>query len=383
MLLHPVQVSELYPIGSVIEANGPPNENWLLCDGQLLAQADYSDLFNMMDRPHPIFNQWKSIYSGVDEEIYDVAYDGTYYVGSCYGSRMVYSSNGESWTSVALTTASRHYESIVYNATIGLFISVPYSNTSYTLYVTSPDGVNWTERALPATIRGREVASDGTYFYINNYYSTTFYRSSNGIDWTTLTVPFSSTQAMDANSSRIILSDPYGKYCISTDYGANWKTYDVGVSPFIGSCIYDSTDDVFVMCSGSTNYDDYVAISPGDDGINWEIQHLYYGYREYSAYSTKVVKAGSYYFLVREIGAETFYSSDLKTWNRINIPNGNWHTILYNSSTGYYYLLGESPFVFRWNAVDYDTNTYFRLPYANYDQKENHYLKLRNYIRVK
>lgn len=383
MLIHPVQVSELYPIGSVIEANGPPNENWLLCDGQLLAQASYSDLFNMMDRPHSIFQQWKLVHGGVKVEIFDVAYDGSNYVGCCYGSKMVYSSNGESWTPVTLTTASRNYKSIVYNSTIGLFISIPDSTTAYTLYVTSPDGVVWTERALPASVKGRVVASDGTYFYINNYGGTTFYRSSNGIDWTTLAVPISSTTAMSANSNMIILSDGAGTYCRSVDYGANWKVYNCGVSPFNNGCFYDSVSDLFIINDSLMNYENHIAVSSGDDGINWQLQKLYSGYRENSNYFERVIKAGNYWFSPTGYSTEAFYSSDLKTWDRMLIPVAEWHTIIYNPTTEYYYMLGKSPCVVKWKEVKYDTNTYFQLPYGNHSQKENNGLKFRNYIRVK
>jgi len=383
MLIHPVQSSEQYPIGSVIEAYAPPNDNWLLCNGQILAQADYSELYNMMERPHPIFEQWKQMYPGVAVLIADVAYDGSNYVGSCYGSKMAYSSNGESWTSVTLTTASRNYYRIVYNATIGLFISVPYSNTSYNLYVTSPDGINWTERSLPATIRGRDVASDGTYFYIHDYYSTNFYRSSNGIDWTTLTVPFINTVTMNANSNMIILSRGEGKYCRSVDYGANWKVYNCGVSTSNSSCFYDPVSDLFVINSSSDNYETFIAVTPGDDGINWEIQKVYVGYREGSATPGRIMKAGNYWFLISSNSSEAFYSSDLKTWDKMPISISYWYAIMYNSTTEYYYILGDDPFMLRWKEVKYDANNYFQLPYGNHNQIENNYLKFKNYIRVK
>ena len=58
-LLHP-KVSEIYAIGTIIEANVPPSGKWLPCQGQILAQADYPALFGMMDNPYSmIFSDWE------------------------------------------------------------------------------------------------------------------------------------------------------------------------------------------------------------------------------------------------------------------------------------------------------------------------------------
>ena len=42
-LLHP-KISEIYAIGTIIEANAPPSGKWLPCQGQILAQANYPAL---------------------------------------------------------------------------------------------------------------------------------------------------------------------------------------------------------------------------------------------------------------------------------------------------------------------------------------------------
>lgn len=58
-LLHP-KISEIYAIGTIIEANIPPSAKWLPCQGQILAQANYPVLYAMMDNPYSmIFSDWE------------------------------------------------------------------------------------------------------------------------------------------------------------------------------------------------------------------------------------------------------------------------------------------------------------------------------------
>ena len=78
------------------------------------------------------------------------------------------------------------------------------------------------------------------------------------------------------------------------------------------------------------------------------------------------------------------YSSDLKTWEWFPIPENEWYGVYYHSSSGYYCLYGDSPYLVRWKEVtNYDTGTYFMLPTANSQHDLTESLKRKNYIRVK
>lgn len=382
MLIHPVQVSEQYPIGSIIESNIAPSSDWLLCNGQLLLQSAYSNLYNIMDDPHPIFQQWELIDSGAGDyfDVYKIVTNGTTLVGSCYGSKMIYSTNYESWTAVTLPTASRNYYTVAYNSTIGLFLAVPYHNSLISLYATSPDGVNWTERNLPATVYPRAVTSDDDYFYILTR-TTTAYRSSNGVNWTAITIPDTYCDSIIAANDLLLIFKSNIVYC-SSDQGATWKSYDHGASDSgTNSVSFDADSNKFIVCSGEQSISSY---SVSEDGIYWELTNLVLNRFFDTPYFNKIKKVGNYWFLCTSYSSETMYSSDLKTWNKfIIIPGGEWNEILYNSSTGYYYFLGEGRYIMRWKEVDYDTNTYFQLPYANDIHRPEKLFNINKYIRVK
>lgn len=50
-------------------------------------------------------------------------------------------------------------------------------------YATSPDGINWTPRTLPVTSTWTAIAWTGTYFYVTNTSTTTSLTSPDGINW--------------------------------------------------------------------------------------------------------------------------------------------------------------------------------------------------------
>ena len=112
-LLHP-KTSEIYAIGTIIEANVPPSGKWLPCQGQILAQANYPALFAMMDNPYSmIFSDWEFC------DDFDTGGDYPY------------------------------HERVQWNGSTGSPIWVALNGDSN--YCRTTDGITWTIGAMPST----------------------------------------------------------------------------------------------------------------------------------------------------------------------------------------------------------------------------------------
>ena len=304
MLIHPIQVSERYPIGSVVEAFAPPNDDWMLCDGQILAQADYSKLYSLMDRPHPIFQHWELIHSGMttQTEIYALVNTGTIIVGLGYGGRVAYSTNGYSWIDSQLPTFTYYFQGLAYDGTT--FVGMPTNSSPQVDFITSTDGQNWTERStLSPSLEAKDICYDGTYFYIIDYNGITTFRSSDGISWTQMTdVPDTSFWGIAASPDAVVSISLGGDLVVSYDQATTWKKYTVP-NQSCYNIVYDSTDDIFVA---TWYYDWLFGISPGDDGVNWEFFNIYtgmYGQKRdlyLNSYSggNGIIRVGSYWFFI-------------------------------------------------------------------------------------
>ena len=380
MLIHPIQSTELYPIGSIVEASNPPDNKWVPCNGQVLAQADYPVLYNLMEQPHSIFQNFEVVQDTDLDEMYEVVYGNGLFVG-CGDGEMFYSSDGLSWTKVVLPTYTNTFYGIAYDGTT--FVSVGYDDGEY---VTSTDGQNWTERLLPVTWSVTNITYSGTYFFI---IGNTCLRSSNGTSWTEYTSLTTIPDAFSASPDVVVGFGWGGDFAFSDDDGVTWSEYNSALTSVYTS-YYDSTDDIFVA---SDSLRAGYAISPGDDGMNWESFHFPIGrqgsgrsFYHYTASIYRIRKAGDYYFAVPQGGNEhqIGYSSDLKTWDTFPCLEADWYEVYYNSSSEYYYMMGYGPTFMRWKAdIDYyNTGTHFKLPLVNSQHDWYNAIKRRKYIRV-
>lgn len=388
MLLHPVtQSSELYPIGSIIEANAPPSDDWMGCDGQVLSQSTYATLYSIIDEPHPIFENWETIRKTTIQNfdgLYRVIWDGSQFVAACGYGYMAYSSDGETWTSSKIGSLTYSFFDIAYDGTT--YVTVPDYSSATTVYATSTDGQSWTQRALPYSIKGRHVAHDGTYFYMVSEGGTYCLRSTSGTSWTgSLKLPLTTFNALAANSSVVVtMSNLTGICCVSDDSGLNFDYY---TCPRINvhHMFWDSDESLFVACGNEGVY----MVSP--DGIEWEVRYLplvHYGTKPSYLYdgvyaSLKIRKVGSYYFAMSYNTWQGAYSTDLKTWHRFPCMKQDWYDAYYNSTSGYYYICGYYDHILRWKEVKhYDDSTHFMLPKANLQHDWRNATKMKKYIRV-
>lgn len=382
MLIHPVQSSEVFPIGSIAEAYAPPNENWLPLDGAILAQADYPTLYSLMDNPHPVrFGRWQvqqAFENGDYEGPFCVAYNGTNYV-ALTSYRAFYSTDAENWTETTAVHSAYPYN-VIWNGSI--FIAL-IRNT--TMAVTSSDGVTWTARTLNVSGNWYDVVWDGTYFYAVGYNSGTVIRSTDGISWSTVGTCKSDTYyAMGANADIVFALSSGGDLSYSEDSGVTWYTEYICST----TCRNVSYIDSKFMSAGEEG-----SIGVSSDGKSWTHQtcgimekNNYRSIAEYQFSPYRIREVDNMYFLVGWGTWNLAYSMDEgKVWEPINVlDTGEFYEVVYNSSTeklilyGYQdtICVGEKDFV-------YDESTYFQLPNADALQDYGHITKLKKYIRVK
>lgn len=390
MLIHPVQSVDRYPVGTIVEAGASPGDGWMICKGQVLSQSDYPVLFSLMEEPHPVFEQWDVLLAGYsDYGVTTVLNAGGVWVGTQDGGTMAYSADGESWSSVSLSSYNYNFTDVAHDGS--LFVSICDESTPITPYITSADGQTWTEQTLPIGIEGHAIAHDGTNFYLVSYDDTYTLYSPDGTTWTSggaLQDTYYWGLAASADVVVAVSYDDTPVMAVSTDAIVSWSFYTAPFS-YPMEITYDSIDDIFVMMC---KYDGVYAVSPGDDGVNWDVRmlpiHDISNARsfDYTLNSSmyRIRKAGNYWFAIGWYTRQLAYSSDLINWSTFPVPYNEWYDVSYNSSTGNYYLYGYGTNLLRWSQVrEYDTAIYFKIPNANRQFDNFWQSNKRRYIRVK
>jgi len=200
--------------------------------------ATSTDGITWTARTMPASAQWSSVAYG----------NGTYVAiagGPVNSNVAAYSSDGITWTQSTLPQ-STSWTSIAYGN--GLFVAA----SRDTIAATSPDGITWTQRTLPASEGGWSSLVYGNLFILTSsgqglgglstsgYGGTSRYATStDGITWTTRTLPFTSwwTKTIYGNNQYLMLSvfnqptdnggtsvpNPFrGSALLSSD-GINWS----------------------------------------------------------------------------------------------------------------------------------------------------------------
>jgi hypothetical protein len=136
-----------------------------------------------------------------------VAGGSRYYNG--YTSKIVYSSDGVTWTAVTNNPLSTtDIKAIVYGN--DKFVSNG---------ATSTDGVTWTAITSDTKPNGQIVYGNGKFVGIGGKIST------DGITWTTTNSPLYSTTSIAYGNNKFVATDIYGKIATSTD-GSTWTAMD-------------------------------------------------------------------------------------------------------------------------------------------------------------
>jgi hypothetical protein len=171
-------------IGTIIDAAGPANSDWLICDGSVFEQDLYSKYVRKVSTLHP--QCWSHV-ELITPPSFNLSHEAIAKKGSTIvimpesDNDVFYSTdNGANWqTSSNALPASGNWSLVTSNGSI--FVSLLYgtNNGAY-----SSDGISWTGFTMPTTLSCMYLLWNGTIFIAGQQTSNAVvYYSSNGYSW--------------------------------------------------------------------------------------------------------------------------------------------------------------------------------------------------------
>lgn len=385
-LLHP-KTSGIYAIGTIIEANVPPSSEWLPCQGQILAQADYSALYAMMDNPYSMIftdfdftdnSNMNGVYPYIEKCTWNGSTGSPIWVGLSDDDEYIKSTDGINWTGYTMPVSGSY--KCASNGSV--FCAVKYGSTQA---YTSSDGFTWSSRTLNLSANWSDIVWDGTNFIAIASDNVQTIKSSDGITWSnggSLTdTPF--YYATTDGAGTIVVIDGGADICTSVDGGVNWTKIEStqGAWSSVEYC-----NGYFLIATDRS----YVGIS--SDGLDWDWLP-YFSDRFESNDLNLNVDAGKIwrwkyhagiYFGVPVNYANGLYSFDLRTFH-------NWHCnpyftfnsdVVYNSVSGNLVVFGGYGYSMPYSKIAgrYNSNTHFQLPnyfmHKFYEREKNRYIRV-------
>jgi hypothetical protein len=390
MTLLAPRVEEVYPVGAVIEANYPPSDNWLICQGQILSQSNYSVLYGMMDNPHPlIYSDWNFCTAYDTGGDYPWAERRVTWNGSTGSPVWIsdgdyvgysYSSNAITWT-LNTSLPSTGYWYFAWNGTV--FCGVKFGSNAG---ATSTDGSSWTARTLNLSANWTDIVWDGTNFVAIASNNVQTIKSSDGITWSNAGVlpETGFVYAASDGSGTIVTIDSSNDICYSIDGGTTWVKTEGPQGPWYS---IEYCNGYFLVATARS----YVGIS--SNGYDWE----WVGYAsdknesfdESGSVAAQIQHWRYYdgiYFGLANNDPIGVYSFDLRTFHPwfCNPFYTELYDIVYNPVSGNLTCFGgyggEMPYTQK--VMDrYDDSTHFQLP--NYFKSRYFERAKHRYIRVK
>ncbi|MEI7026997.1 S-layer homology domain-containing protein [Paenibacillus sp. y28] len=267
-------------------------------------------------------DNWTQRASGSSDIIYGVAYGNGVFVAG--GDRIVTSTDGETWSTVASPPGFSFLASVSYGG--GLFIGVGWSGNLFT----SPDGTTWTARTSgTASVLRDAVFGDNLYVVVGDggYILT----SPDGETWTSRNSNTSyALNRITYGNGRYVAVGSYGAIVTSTD-GMNWSSSTSGTTNQLYGATYGK--GIFVVAG----YEELILTST--DGTTWtERQRI-------PSDNPFFPTAGMYYraffgnglFIVSGQSGKLASSTDGINWTSAN--TGLWDTFWgIGYGQGYYFL---------------------------------------------
>ena len=387
MTLLAPKVSEIYAIGTIIEANAPPSGKWLPCQGQILAQADYPALYAMMDNPYSmIFSDWEFCDDFDTGEVYPynerVQWNGS--TGSPIWLAMdgdynyCRSTDGITWTVLSLPVSGYYY--LGWNGTV--FCALKYESTQA---YTSTDGISWTSRTLPYVYRWKAALWDGTNFIAFGSNNVQTIKSADGITWSDGGVLTETTFYYGASdgAGTIVVIDGSNDINTSVDGGANWTHIE---GPTGGWYSIEYCNEYFLIATERG----YVGIS--SDGLEWEwrpyfIDRFEGNDQELGTESVKVWRwryHNGIYFAPAYGYGHGVYSFDMRTFHPwfSNPQYNEQYDTIYNPTSGNLTIFGGYTYSMPYSKITgrYNSSTHFQLPlyfkHKYYEREKNRYIRV-------
>jgi hypothetical protein len=149
--------------------------------------------------------------------------------------------NGATWTQRYLGGSGYNICSLTYSARLDMFLMVPYGGTSptaHTTVYTSLDGVRWTPRVMPSSLRWNCVIECGNLLFAltGASGSTTWAYSQDGIRWIQISTPVGSDWNFGIATDRsFVATGPTGGFTLGV-YGRFYdpeSEFQLPIYPFV------------------------------------------------------------------------------------------------------------------------------------------------------
>jgi len=396
-----VQSNE-FPIGFMLDAVGPPNSNWLKCDGSILSQSNYPDYVAAPDvELHPKIwgtNSWEYITVDANNTNYIRAISniGDYIVIIGAGNWVWHSDDGgETWSTNTNLPSSGTWYCLANNGS--RFVAVQFAS-SIAAY-SDNYGATWTQVNLPTSANWRWMTYDGSAFLVFHYDDTGNYLySTSGTSFTSYSIPYSGEEVYTLGSSgsyTVILtadqaSGAYdGLYFYTTSDGINWSSRS---DKFEGQ-LYDvsqSWPDVIRYLDGKWfglySYTGCHRYWINEDANpitqeNW-IPHYYPpAFIEGGSFGPlDMIHTGEHFIMFNSSGNGILISKDGYNWQNFPIDIGGQTAACHNTDDWvvFFTYYNERRGIYRSTGTPYDRSTHFQLPHFSGQPISGMY----KYIRV-
>ena len=347
----PPQTGEL----SLFPLNATSTAGLLKCDGSIVSQSTYSNLFSKIGllQSGNVNNTWtlRTGFTSGTEQVFSLIYENSLYV-LCGQSGLIRTSTDLlTWTTRSSGTTSSIY-SLAYNGTIYVAVGDRY-------LATSTDGATWTVRTQ---------VTNTTWFSIT--YSPTDDRfvkagfngmaySTDAITWTLRSIGTSFAKGVYYLNNLYLVGGQSGYLASSTD-GISWTRRSVGNSSNINSFAYSSEAQLYVLNLANSGF------ATSTDGTTWTVTLTSFGNN--LAYGDGVlVSCGAFGSAALTVKAYT--STNAITWNErntgitITVGSGaGGNPLLYKSSEKEFVVASYAGQGATGEIYNYDTTTQFSLP---------------------
>jgi hypothetical protein len=232
-----------------------------------------------------------------------------------------YSANGTAWSFVTLPTSSANW--FIAGEINGLFVAIDLTTPSI---ATSPTGTTWTTRTLPAGVTNLSTARVGAVGFgilVVTSGATSIY-TSDGINWSSSTLPNNSGGAVGFNGTRFV-STGFTLTSYSTD-GVSWTAGGtMGVTAGGERIVWNGT----VFCAINSG-----SMTVSTNGVTWVTRTA--SLSMWGIASNKLT--GRLVYTYGNPSSNCYYSDDLGvTWTSATLPSSQlWRDVVYDDTLGLY-----------------------------------------------